>query len=230
MRRGSSSRARRSDIFRGPRHPYTLGLLRSVPRLDRRAAPGSRPSRACRPNLRRSAGGLPLRPALSLSPRGVPAQDAAARAGSSRGTWPPASAGRDRQHARSATSRASAATSKQGVDGQTTASRCSTSVTSRSISPSGGAPASCASASGARRRRCELRHRAGRDARPGRRIRLRQDHDRPPDPAARDPTGGDDPFRRRRHHRADRERDDAPLRTQDPGDLPGSLLARSIRA
>ena len=39
----------RSDVFRDPQHPYTWGLLGSMPRIDRpRAAPARRDSRARR--------------------------------------------------------------------------------------------------------------------------------------------------------------------------------------
>ena len=80
---------------------------------------------------------------------------------------------------------------------------CSTCAASPSTSRSG---AGCLERRGrprARRRRRLLRGRRGRDAGPGRRVRLRQVHPRPHDPAAaRGPTAGRDPVRRRATSRA----------------------------
>ena len=57
-------------LFANPRHPYTQGLIRSIPRIDMAAArkTGWRPSPASVPPDR-PAGRLPLRAALQLRDR-----------------------------------------------------------------------------------------------------------------------------------------------------------------
>ena len=60
------------EIYANPRHPYTLGLLRSVPRLDepRRAQARADRRPAARPEP--APGRLLVRPALSLRRRALP--------------------------------------------------------------------------------------------------------------------------------------------------------------
>ena len=63
---------RSSEVFREPRHPYTLGLLRSVPDFDvvrdsLEAIPGCRPTSSTRRRL-------PLPPALPVRPGRLPAR------------------------------------------------------------------------------------------------------------------------------------------------------------
>ena len=56
------------ELFANPRHPYTQGLIRSIPRVDRaaahKAAARGDPRRGAEPA--RSAAGLPLRGALQV--------------------------------------------------------------------------------------------------------------------------------------------------------------------
>ena len=55
------------EVFREPRHPYTLGLLRSVPDFDDVREPLSSIPGAP-PDLAAAAAGLPLPPALPVRP------------------------------------------------------------------------------------------------------------------------------------------------------------------
>ena len=51
------------ELFAHPRHPYTVGLLRSIPRLDEtRGLTSSSRSRACRPTSPACRGGCPFAP------------------------------------------------------------------------------------------------------------------------------------------------------------------------
>ena len=60
------------DLFANPSHPYTVGLLHSIPRIDeRRAAEPLDPDRGPPPDMRRAADGLSVRAALRLAARGV---------------------------------------------------------------------------------------------------------------------------------------------------------------
>ena len=54
------------QIFAAPRHPYTLGLLRSMPRLDRRAAQRAGADRGPAARHAAPARRLPVRAALPL--------------------------------------------------------------------------------------------------------------------------------------------------------------------
>ena len=66
-------------VFHRPRHPYSMGLLRSVPRLDRPRGAKLETIEGLPPNLPGSAARLPLRAALPLSHRGLrPGASAAA--------------------------------------------------------------------------------------------------------------------------------------------------------
>ena len=56
-------------VFHRPRHPYTMGLLRSVPRLDRPRGAKLETIEGLPPNLADRAAGLPLRAALPLPHR-----------------------------------------------------------------------------------------------------------------------------------------------------------------
>ena len=59
------------QIFRVPKHPYTLGLLQSLPRLDEAGRRRLVPIDGQPPNLLRAAGGLLVRRALPLRVAGV---------------------------------------------------------------------------------------------------------------------------------------------------------------
>ncbi len=66
-------------LFGDPRHPYTQGLIRSIPRIDRaaehEAAAGGDPRHGAQPA--RAAAGLPLRAALQVRHRYLRARHAA---------------------------------------------------------------------------------------------------------------------------------------------------------
>ena len=81
--------APRREIFYNPRHPYTIGLLKSVPRLDRERERPAAPDRG--PPARPLAGAdrLPVPHALPLRHRPVPRRRHRRCARSARGTpWP----------------------------------------------------------------------------------------------------------------------------------------------
>ena len=63
------------DVFHRPRHPYTMGLLRSVPRLDRPRGAKLDTIEGLPPNLRDAAAGLPLRAALPVPHRRSASQE-----------------------------------------------------------------------------------------------------------------------------------------------------------
>ena len=54
------------DVYADPRHPYTVGLLRSVPRLDEPRKASSTPLTGNRPISRICRQGVPLPPAVSM--------------------------------------------------------------------------------------------------------------------------------------------------------------------
>ena len=83
MYAGCSSRPALRQVFAKPRHPYTLGLLQSVPRLDA-AEDGAPPDRGRPARHALPAAGVPVRPALPVRGRAVPPGGAAARAGRAR--------------------------------------------------------------------------------------------------------------------------------------------------
>ena len=58
-------------VFHRPRHPYTMGLLRSVPRLDRPRGSKLETIEGLPPNLANVSDRLPFRAALSLSHCGL---------------------------------------------------------------------------------------------------------------------------------------------------------------
>ena len=68
-------------LFGNPRHPYTQGLIRSIPRVDRAAvaqgAAGGDPGHGAEPA--QPAGRLPLRRALQVRHGHLRARDAAAQ-------------------------------------------------------------------------------------------------------------------------------------------------------
>ena len=73
-------RATAREIYANPRHPYTLGLLRSVPRLDEpRAGEARADSRPAARPASRLPGGCSLRAALRLRRRALPRGGAAPR-------------------------------------------------------------------------------------------------------------------------------------------------------
>jgi oligopeptide/dipeptide ABC transporter ATP-binding protein len=158
-------------LFDDPQHPYTIGLLGSIPRLDEESD-AARPSRARCP-----AGLAALPPGCRFAPR-CPFADATCRAEA-----PPLRA-------------AGAGPCRRLLEGAGRTARAPTRPWRMSDCAEGGCrrPApllkvrglvkhfpvqrgvilSRVRGPGARGRRCQLRHRARRDAGAGRRIRLRQ--------------------------------------------------------
>jgi oligopeptide transport system ATP-binding protein len=55
------------DIFADPRHPYTLGLLNSIPRLDRPATAALIPIEGSPPDLVQRPPGCPFQPRCTFS-------------------------------------------------------------------------------------------------------------------------------------------------------------------
>ena len=158
------------ELFANPRHPYTQGLIRSIPRIDTAAtqqgAARGDPGRGAEPA--QPAARLPLRAALPL------------RDGRS-------AARPFRRCARSAAATRSPAcwSSPTGDGRRNEAGQPLLRVKDLTKNFTVGGGLFCAQRRrGARGRRRQLRHRAGRDARAGRRIRLRQVDHRPLHPAA----------------------------------------------
>ena len=60
------------ELFAHPRHPYTVGLLRSIPRLDDSSRPRPHPDRRAAAGPDSPAGRLPVRAALRLGHRTLP--------------------------------------------------------------------------------------------------------------------------------------------------------------
>ena len=171
--------APRREIFYNPRHPYTIGLLKSVPRLDREREERLPQIEGLPPDLSRVPSGLPLPHALPLCHRPVPADHAAAARGrpGHHGGLPL------RHHARE---RGGCLNGWQpGVSSSTRAAEPrSISVKDlRTYFPIGRHGLFGERYPGQGGRRPHLRYLQGRDAGAGRRIGLREEHDRPHDPA-----------------------------------------------
>ena len=66
-------------ILADPAHPYTVGLLRSLPRLDRPRQEALTPIEGSPPDLASNLAGLPVRPALRVAPRDLPDRGPAPR-------------------------------------------------------------------------------------------------------------------------------------------------------
>ena len=151
-------------LFAAPLHPYTQGLIRSIPRIDQRrrhagAARGD-PRHGAEPD--RPAAGLPLRATLPARQAGLHRCRAGAAHGRSRPQGRAASCIEPTRNERAAAARQRTG---EALPGQ-------------------GRRAAPRRRSGPRGRRRQLRDRRRRDARPGRRIGLRQVHHRPLHPAA----------------------------------------------
>ncbi len=194
-RAGSSSMPRRETIFRAPEHPYTWGLLRSIPRLDRPrdeplvpiAGPAAEPDHASRAAARsiRAA-----RTCASAHRRVEPAARAA-RPTTPRTASRACSTAR-RAQAASGASCARARSPKQARRGRQ--ARGGAGMTARRAAGRGPRPRQALPAHardrlpaegrrGARRRRRLVRRAARRDARHRRRDGMRQDDHGAPDHA-----------------------------------------------
>ena len=174
----ASSRSRRpATIFEAPRHPYTPGLLDSIPRLgDRRPAAGADPRPAARPVA--AGAGLPVRAALRASRRAdcrtTPIRLREVGAGSSRrACLHPERIARDGRDAPSSTCRRRPRRADRDRRTSTVAVlRCA--AASLDVDAAATPRRVVRAVDGV-----EPRHPAARDARAGRRERQRQDHARP---------------------------------------------------
>ena len=211
-------------VFARPLHPYARGLLRSVPQArsrPRRQACDHR--RRCRRTCSSPPSGCRFRPRcrfaidkcltraaarVAAEPGHLAACHRAAEIEALDPTW--AAAGGDSAAKPAADRRRR----RRILD-----IRHAEQVLPRERRASAQAPSY-----GARGQRRLARHPARRDAGPGRRIRLRQVHGRPPGAAARRADRRRDPFRGRRPAPPRPRRPDDRGAQEDAGDLPGSLL------
>ena len=203
--------------------PTRMGLLRSVPRLDRPRGAKLETIEGLPPNLRDAAAGLPLRAALPASRSTICDAGAAA-------LRRPTPAALSRLPSRTPRSRPARSPGRPAAPATAAADAARRRAAALDVAQSDQAlPGRAAgfvrrARHGARGRGCHASTiQPRRDAGPGRRIRLRQDHGRPADPAARGADRRRDPLRGRRPRprRAAEHEGDAP---QDPGDLPGPLF------
>ena len=79
------------EIYHNPKHPYTLALLRSVPRMDQpRGKKNCSPSRASRPDLTKLDDGCAFRPRCSFAADRCARERPSLRTSAARDTSPPA--------------------------------------------------------------------------------------------------------------------------------------------
>ena len=205
------------ELFARPLHPYTHGLMASIPRLElMRGGTGETKKR-----LQEIPGIVPaltnLPPGCAFAPRCPFADDRCRTRGAALRGEAPGALGR--VLAFRAAVRSGSCLSR--------ARWCSRSRTSRSISRS--RRACCAAPTGYVYAvdGVSLKIRAGETLGAGRRVRLRQVHGRPRDPAADRADRRQHHGQRHRHH-ASRQGGAAPLPAADADHLPGPvLLARS---
>ena len=80
------------ELFAHPRHPYTVGLLRSIPRLDLGSHQALIPIDGLPPDMTRERAGCPFAQRLRLGDRAVSGRGSRARPGTGRQThslvWP----------------------------------------------------------------------------------------------------------------------------------------------
>ena len=178
--------ARRRPLFRQPRHPYTVGLLGSVPRLDAGPRRAAQPDPRLGPRPAALAGRLRLRPALRPPDRRVRGRAAGAGAHPRRPELPVRQPGPGARHGTAGRHRGPGRHRHPGAR----RARGGEAVTDNDIArrgprPEGALPdqARAALRPGGRarqgRRRGRPEHPARQDVRAGRRVRLRQVHARP---------------------------------------------------
>ena len=193
-------RAPVDELFDNPQHPYTVGLLASIPRLDRRVEQLATIEGSL-PDMADVAAGLPLRRALPVRDRGLHRRAAADRDRST-GHW-------SRCLARRCDADGVMSAPLLEVEGLVRH------FVARVRRSAGRPPPS-------RRSTASLHARGRPDAGARRRIRLRQIHRRPADAAADRADRRNDPLRRPRHRRARREAT-ARLPPRRADRLPGPL-------
>ena len=169
------------ELFENPRMPYAWGLLDSLPRIDDIRGDRLRTIEGLPPLLINAARRVPVRAALPVRARHLPAGRAGADAREARRSRCALLGDRARWVDRMTVTMPEVGS----VPAAAAAATSSRSRTSRSTSRSGRA-SSRPQRHGQGGRRGHLRGPPGRDARPGRRVGLRQEHDRSgDDPAAR---------------------------------------------
>ena len=199
-------RAPVDELFATPQHPYTVGLLGSIPRLDRRAD-ASRHHRGHGAEHGDAAARLPLRRALSVRQRRLPRRAAAAGRESSPATGRAASGRRWKGWCRDRAARSR---------------RTWSSISSPRARCSAGRPRFVKAVDGV-----SFTRRGRQDAGAGRRIRLRQVHRQPAGAAADRADRRQRPLRGPRPARARRRRT-ARVPPRGADHLPGPLrLAQS---
>ena len=246
------------DLFARPAHPYTVGLMHSMPRLDAQPGEPLIPIEGTPPDLRFAPSRLLICAALRLAPR--PLLDGNARSGADRGHGRGSD---DRPHGHAPLGLLEPADAGRGSGGAPAARRLrgraaadrGAPMTSPIESTTAGAtlagvlesPQSCGDAAAAARRRpadvlpdngrdpdqpprrrregrrrCHAVDPEGRDGRPRRRVRVRQEHRGSGHPAPVSAHRRQCPVRRSGHH--DRRRVDPARRpTADADDLPGPV-------
>ena len=171
------------DVYYRPRMPYTIGLLGSVPRLDESEKRALVPVEGNPPSPAEPPAGLPVRAALPDGDRRLPTSTSRRSSPSTgRRTVPRASAATRSPSSRSATRTSTplpdSATPRRRALPREQRDRGAPDRRSRQAVPADeGRGLQAADRHGARGRRRRPRHPPGRDARPRRRVRLRQDHD-----------------------------------------------------
>jgi oligopeptide/dipeptide ABC transporter ATP-binding protein len=179
------------ELFRDPQHPYTWGLLGSVPRADRPRADALRPIVGSPAGPRSPARGLPLPPALRQEhDRCSQTPPLEARSGDpttwTRAGWSPST---------SAPSAPTSSIRPGGRHERAPSPCCDCRISSSTTSPGPSAPQRRPRGG----RRLPGRH-GGRDARPRRRVGLRQVDPRALHAAPGGADGRPDPVRRQGHH------------------------------
>ena len=218
------------DVYYRPRMPYTLGLLGSIPRLDQGERSAADADRGHPAVARRPAGRLPVRAALpdarrrsartiepDLDP--VPAAGAGHRSACHRSD--------EIERGQPERRRRLPARAHGSTGGRRAAAPRDARTGARGRRPGQAVPAdegrgaAPARRHGPRRRRHQLRHPRGRDARAGRRVGLRQDDHDHGDPQPGQADGRPDRRARQGHRRRCRRHEKFAVRRRPAGRVPG---------
>ena len=196
------------DVFYHPRMPYTMGLLGSIPRMDVAEKEPLIPIEGTPPSLVGLPAGCPFAPRCPIVVEKC--RDGRAGAGPDRSarrtTRPAIAASRSPQRNWSARRRLRPARGRRSTRWRrwpaTSATSCWHWTTCTAVPDQQGCGDPPDGRRGARDRRRQLRHPTGRDARPGRGVRLRQDHDDHGDHVAAQAAAGHDRRARQGHQQA----------------------------